>query len=115
MNKKLSKEIRDEIKRLGPCPTHSFDPNQLIYKPPKITINKDRIQKRVKELGYKSSDDKGEYWEKRNHRGEDLSVSIGKDEVEINLVCHPYKEGWDFRKAKTTLGAIRIINKFELM
>jgi hypothetical protein len=78
-------------------------------------IDKARIQKRAKELGYKSSDDKGDYWEKENNKGEDLSVSIRKDEVEIGLVCHPYKEGWIFKKAKTALGAIRIINKFELM
>jgi len=111
MNKKLSKEIRDEIKRLGPCPTHSFDLNQLIYKPPKITINKDRIQKRVKELGYTKSDGNGDRWEKK--RGsEDLSVSIGNKQVCINLVCHPYKEGWIFKEANTTIGAIRIINEF---
>jgi len=40
MNKKLSKEIRDEIKRLAPLPTHSFDPYQLICKPPQKKIDK---------------------------------------------------------------------------
>jgi hypothetical protein len=111
MNKKLSKEIRDEIKRLGPCPTHSFDPNQLIYKPPQKKIDKERIQKRLKELGYKQCDDKGNVWEK-GHFGDDLTVGIRKDKVDIDLVCHPYKEGWIFKEAKTTIGAIRIINKY---
>lgn len=72
-------------------------------------INKERIQKRLKELGYRS-DDKGNFWEKK--RGsEDLSVSIENNKVRVALVWHPYKEGWCFKEAKTTIGAIRIINK----
>jgi hypothetical protein len=75
-------------------------------------INKERIQKRVKELGYTQSDYEGNHWEKKKGR-EDRTVSIGKERVYIDLVCHPYKEGWIFKEAKTTIGAIRIINKYD--
>lgn len=74
-------------------------------------INRKRIQRRLKELGYKSND-KGDYWEKK--RGsEDLCVSIGNEKVDIDLICHPYKEGYIFKEAKTTIGAIRIINRYD--
>jgi hypothetical protein len=74
-------------------------------------INKERIRKLVKELCYEQTDDKGDCWTKVYYDG-DLSVRIGSKKVKVDLVCRPIREGWIFKEANTTIGAVRIINGY---
>ena len=74
-------------------------------------INKERIRRLVKELGYETTDSKGDHWTKEHYDG-DLSIAIGSRKVDIDLVCRPIREGWALKEAKTTIGAVRIINRY---
>lgn len=74
-------------------------------------INKERIRRLVKELCYEPTDSKGDHWTKEHFDG-DLSVCIGSKKVKVDLVCRPIREGWVFKEANTTIGAVRIINGY---